>query len=89
MNSVRPIEPPTVLFASEEFSRTIPASLDAGWSFAEEAAATDGALMGNPDAKLGDFPPGATDAEIATLVDEFTDVMCRPQSRARRPSRRR
>ena len=60
MNSARPIEPPTVLFASEEFSRTIPASLDAGWSFAEEAAATDGALMGNPDAQLGDFPPGAT-----------------------------
>jgi hypothetical protein len=53
--------------------------LDAGWAFADEAAATDGALMGKPDVALAEFPPAASDAEIAALVDELSDSLCRPR----------
>lgn len=89
MNSVRPIEPPTVPSVPDEPARPITAALDAGWGFADEAAATDGGLMGNPDAVLAAFPPGPTDADIAAIVDEFTDAICRPRPRVRRPAPRR
>jgi hypothetical protein len=62
------------------------AQLDAGWSFEQEPAATDGALLGKPDAELGYFPPPASDAEIAGLVDDITLQMCRP-ARRRAPPR--
>ncbi len=84
MNPARPI-PPTVASIHDEVVRPGTAEIDAGWGFAEEAAATDGALMGKPDAALAEFPSGASDAAIASFVDELTAAMHRPRkSRARR-----
>jgi hypothetical protein len=65
------------------------AELDAGWTFEQEAAATDGGMLGNPDAKLGHFPPPASDAEIADLVDDITTQLCRPAPRKRASARKR
>jgi len=87
VNPARPI-PPTVPSVRDEAARPTTADIDAGWGFAEEAAATDGALMGKPDVALADFPPPASDAEIALLIDELSDSLCRPR-KARRPSARR
>jgi hypothetical protein len=86
VNPARPI-PPTVPSIRDEVARAKTAEIDAGWGFAEEAAATDGALMGKPDVELADFPPAASDAEIAALVDELATSMVRPRKsrvRARR-----
>lgn len=78
MNPARPI-PPTVVSIRDEIARPKTAEIDAGWGFAEEAAATDGALMGKPDAGLAEFPPAASDDQIAALVDELTATMFRPR----------
>ncbi len=88
------IAPPVVDGADEAASRKSAMSeLDAGWLVdepiaeldgewvVEEPAATDGALLGKPDAALGYFPPGPSDAEIADLVDDFTLQLCRPNER--------
>lgn len=89
MSPANRIAPPTVVFVAD--APPITAALDADWDFAEEAAATDGGLMGKPDAALAEFPAGPSDQEIAALIDECTDALCRPQPRGRRPagSRRR
>lgn len=65
------------------------AELDDGWTFEQEPAATDGGMLGNPDATLGYFPPAASDAEIADLVDDITTQMCRPAPPKRSSARKR
>lgn len=83
MSPANRIAPPVVLAADEPI-RPITAALDADWDFADEPAATDGGLMGKPDAGLAEFPPGPSDHEIAALIDECTEALCRP-ARRRRP----
>lgn len=83
MSPANRIEPP-VVFAAEEPTLPITAALDADWDFADEPAATDRGLMGKPDAALAEFPPGPSDVEIAALIDECTEALCRP-TRRRRP----
>ncbi|MBC8067287.1 MAG: hypothetical protein IAG13_03050 [Deltaproteobacteria bacterium] len=65
------------------------AELDDGWSFASEPAATDRGLLGKSDARLGYFPPAASDTEIAALVDDCTEDLCRTSRRGHRPAGRR
>lgn len=89
MSSPKPIAPPTLACVPDETSRPITADLDAGWEFADEPAATDGGLLGNPDAVLAEFPPGPSDQQIAALVDEFAEILCRPRARRPPPPRHR
>jgi hypothetical protein len=83
MSPANRIAPP-VVHADDEPLRPVTAALDADWDFADEPAATDGGLMGKPDAGLAEFPPGPSDLEIAALIDECTETLCRP-ARRRRP----
>jgi hypothetical protein len=84
VHTARPIAPP-ILVPDETAPADGPAlaELDAGWSFASEPAATD---RGVRDAGLGYFPPAASDLEIAALVDDCTEDLCRTSSRGRRPA---
>ena len=84
------IEPPIVEVVEGTPSHNAAiAELDDGWTFELEPAATDGGMLGKPDAKLGYFPPAASDAEIANLVDDITTQLCRPARKrsSRVPSR--
>jgi hypothetical protein len=87
LSSARHIAPPIVapVHDAPAWSAAI-AELDAGWSFAREPAATDGGLLGKPDAELGYFPPAPSDAQIAALIDDCTTELCRTRSRGRRPA---
>jgi hypothetical protein len=84
------IEPPIVevVEGTPSLNAAI-AELDDGWTFEQEPAATDGGMLGKPDAKLGYFPPPASDAEIADLVDDITTQICSPASRKRSATRKR
>jgi hypothetical protein len=84
MSPANRIAPPTVVFAADEPPRPVTAALDADWDFAVEPAATDGGLMGKPDVELGEFPAGPSDLEMAALIDECTDALCRPSRAGRR-----
>jgi hypothetical protein len=83
---IAPPRPPRIPDSDDAAPAAALAELDAGWSFEDEPAATDGGLLGKPDATLGYFPPAASDTEIAALVDDCTAQLCRTSARGRRPA---
>ncbi len=88
METAIKLAPPIVsLDRPGDAARPSTADLDAGWDFADEPAATDGALMGRHDAPLGEFPPGPSDEDIAALVDACADELCAPSNPRRRRRR--
>ncbi|MBK8234686.1 MAG: hypothetical protein IPK74_03925 [Deltaproteobacteria bacterium] len=86
MDTAIKIAPPIVQLEPSSEGSWTRAAIDAQWDFTDEPAATDGALLGKPDAELGEFPPARSDDEIAALIDDVADELCAvPRPRTRRP----
>ena len=67
----KPLAPPTLETnpARPPWLNGTMAVVDAAWSGAFEEPAL---LVGRPDAELAEFPEGPSDADIASIIDEFT-----------------
>lgn len=86
MDTAIKLAPPIVHVEPSPEASWTRAVIDAQWDFADEPAATDGALLGKPDAGLGYFPPARSDDEIAALIDDVADELCAvPRRRPSRP----
>ena len=48
------------------------AIVEDGWQGALDEPKVGTLFVGRPDAELAEFPPGPTDDDIASIIDEFT-----------------